>query len=280
MNDELLFERLASHDGPAAVDDAFDDNLYSILQGEMHRSRSWRPALLLVAAALLLAVVGYQVLSGPFGGRPGPSATPQPTSTPATSAAPEGLLEPGPFPLVIVDEVSLDRHRDGPGGRLVRRQWGHTLLKRDSAAPPDGAGFIVFTGDLDVYRNPCAWATSRPDPPTGPTVDDLVAALSLQPGRDATAPTDITVDGYRGKAIELTVPADINFATCDLGEYRSWQDPDGNARFHQGPGQHDLLWIIDVDGTRIVIDAAFYAGTSAIVRAEQQAILDSIHVQR
>ena len=280
MNDEVLFERLASHDGPAAVDDAFDDNLYSILQGEMHRSRSWRPALLLVAGALLLAVVGYQVLSGPFGGRPGPSATPQPTSTPATSAAPEGLLEPGLFRLVIADEVPIAVTVAVPAADWYGVSVGRTLLKRNSAEPPDGAGFIVFTGPLDVYRNPCAWATSRPDPPTGPTVDDLVAALSLQPGRDATAPTDITVDGYRGKAIELTVPAGINFATCDLGEYRSWQDPDGNARFHQGPGQHDLLWIIDVDGTRIVIDAAFYAGTSAIVRAEQQAILDSIHVQR
>ena len=279
MNDELLFERLASHDGPASVEDAFDDRLYSILQGEMHRSRSWRPALFLAAAALLLAVVGYQVLSGPFGGRPGPSATPQPTSTPA-SAPPEGLLEPGPFPIVVVDEVPLTVTVTVPAADWYGVSGGHTLLKRDSAEPPGGAGFIVFTGDLDVYGNPCTWATSRPDPPTGPTVDDLVAALLLQPARDATAPTDITVDGYSGKAIELSVPADINFATCDLGEYRSWQDPDGNARYHQGPGQHDLLWIVDVAGTRVVIDAGFYAATSAAVRAEQQAILDSIQFQR
>jgi hypothetical protein len=276
MNDEQLFERLANHDGSAALDASFEGRLYSILQREMRPRRSLRPALLLVAAVVVLAIVGYRAFFGPHVGGPSPSETAQPTSTPATSAAPEGPLEPGSFTLVVVEEVPLAVTVSVQAADWYGVSGGGTLLKRDSAEPPDGAGFIVFTGNLEVYGDPCAWATSRPDPPTGPTVDDLVAALSLQPGRDATAPTDITVDGYSGKAIELTVPADIAFATCDLGEFRSWQYPDGSPRWHQGPGQHDLLWILDVKGLRVVIDAGFYEGTSPADRAEQQAILDSI----
>jgi len=98
--------------------------------------------------------------------------------------------------------------------------------------------------------------------------------------RGATSPTEIVVDGYAGTAIELTVPADLDFATCWAGEFRSWTNTEDAARFHQGPGQHDLLWIIDVDGTRVVIDAGFYEGTSAADMAELQAILDSIQFPR
>lgn len=60
MNDERLLEQLAAHAGPADVDPAFEDHLYTVLQREMRRSgRSYRPVLLLAAALLLgLAVAG------------------------------------------------------------------------------------------------------------------------------------------------------------------------------------------------------------------------------
>ncbi len=235
------------------------------------------------AAVLVVAVVGFQLFSGPGTGGPGESGTPQPTSTPVTSeapsVAPEGLLDPGPFTLWVDEASGLTTMLTVPAADWYGTNAGGILLKNDTADPPKGAGFITWVGELTVYGDPCQWRTTSPDPPTGPTVDDLVTALSAQPMRDATAPVDITVDGFSGRAIELTVPADIDFADCDRGEFRSWTGPDDAARYHQGPGQHDLVWIIDVDGTRVVIDAAFYEGTSAADRAEQQAILDSIDFQ-
>ena len=46
------------------------------------------------------------------------------------------------------------------------------------------------------------------------TVDGLVAALSEQGGwADVTAPSDISIDGYAGKAFQRTAPADIS--DCD-----------------------------------------------------------------
>jgi Tol biopolymer transport system component len=60
MNDERLFERLATHAGSADMDPAFEDHLYALLQREMRRTgRSSRPILLLAAALLLgLALAG------------------------------------------------------------------------------------------------------------------------------------------------------------------------------------------------------------------------------
>ncbi len=43
------------------------------------------------------------------------------------------------------------------------------------------------------------------------TVDGLVAALTAQQGwAEVTAPSDISVDGYVGKAFQRTAPADMS----------------------------------------------------------------------
>jgi hypothetical protein len=90
-------------------------------------------------------------------------------------------------------------------------------------------------------------------------------------------------------AIELAVPDDIDFAGCDSGEYRSW-GPEDKARSHQGPGQRDLVWIVDVSGNgvfavddfssrqRLIVDAAVLRGMPVDVLTEIQGILDSIVV--
>jgi hypothetical protein len=148
--------------------------------------------------------------------------------------------------------------------------------------PPMGMGLGFKLAD-NVYTDSCRWQGSLLDPPVGPTVDDLVAALSLQPDRKPSKPVAITVDGYQGMAIDFTVPLDADFTTCDEHEYRSyttsnWDGTDHGIRFHQGPGQTDRTWIVDVDGHRLVINGAFFAGTSAADRAELDAMMATIRI--
>ena len=112
----------------------------------------------------------------------------------------------------------------------------------------------------------------------GPKVDDLVAALAAQKRASTVTPVAVTIDGFSGKQIDLVVPLDVNFADCDGGEYHSWSDPTGGDRYNQGPGQHDLLDILDVNGRTLVILRAYSPATSAADLAEQQAIVDSIHI--
>jgi hypothetical protein len=71
------------------------------------------------------------------------------------------------------------------------------------------------------------------------------------------------------------IPSDIDFATCDGGQYWVWDAPP----FAQGPGNRWHLWILDVEGTRAVILAHDFATTPAGIQTELQEIVDSIQIE-
>lgn len=243
-----------------------------------------------VAAVAIVAVVGLGLyFNNPgVGAPPSPSPSPisaptaTPTATPDPTSTPDAFLPEGPFPLT--DGRAVDGVPTLPMTVTIpARDWhgelgGGILVKNDNPGAPDGAGMIVFFGDLYVYGDPCQWATSRPDAPAT-TVDELVAALTAQASRDATDPVDVTLDGYAGKSITLHVPEDAVFSDCDRGTFGSWGLPGSDLtpmRYHQDPGQIDKLWIVDVEGELVVIDIAYYEGTPQAVVDEMHAIVDSI----
>jgi hypothetical protein len=116
------------------------------------------------------------------------------------------------------------------------------------------------------------------DPPTGPSVDDLAVAWADLPAFDATAPTDVTVDGFDGKQVEFTVP-DYDEKECRYGELMLLQDNSGqDGYWAQAPNQHHRVWILDVAGTRLVIAGFWYPDTSSQDRAELDEILSSIQI--
>jgi hypothetical protein len=242
-----------------------------------------------LGAAVVVVIgvfLGARLLASPDGGT-GTGASPTPTATveptPVRTPKPAGLPVGSTYDLRYVgDPISINVTIPAAGwdGEL-----GSGLLTRDTVGPPSGAGIITFVvsaqmkgaGDgLYVYGDPCQWSTTKPDTPAT-TVDELVAALSAQPSREASAPVDITIDGHAGKSMTLHVPADADFATCDSGQFASWgwaaEDP---ARMHQGPSQIDRLWIVDVDGNLVVIDAGQYAGTPQEVADGLDAIVNSV----
>ena len=70
---------------------------------------------------------------------------------------------------------------------------------------------------------------------------------------EVTTPVDVTLAGYSGKYVELQVPADI--AACD--QYRPWEP----WYYAQTPGERWHLWILDVDGVRVVVQSMDHAET-------------------
>ena len=230
------------------------------------------------AAVVLVAAVAFNVstpsgIGGPAGASPSPTATSIPSSAPPSVYA-LGLRQ-GPHRLWSTG-VTMTVMIPAPG--WYGEAGNGILLKNDAAGSPDGAGLIVFAGDpggLYVYGDPCSWSTTRPDEPVA-TVDGVVAALSAQASRDASTPVDVTIDGHAGKSITLHVPEDAVFADCDQGYFASWGvETESAARYHQDPGQIDELWILDVDGELVVIDAAYYEGTPQAVVDELRAIVES-----
>ena len=116
MNDELLFERLVSHDGPAAPDGDFEARLFATLEGELRRRRSWRLALLLAATLVLVftitaaIAVGSGLIKLPWVDRlllpnPSPMSTIVPIPSPTSTIAPPGTVLT--WARVAVDERSL-----------------------------------------------------------------------------------------------------------------------------------------------------------------------------
>jgi len=151
----------------------------------------------------------------------------------------------------------------------------------------DGTDQVVFGTDggqgisawtvRNVYAEPCRWAGTLLDPPIDPSVGGLVAGLTSQKDRHATAPTDVSLSGFTGKYMELTTPAGIDVADCDGGEFRTWIDANGQRNLEAG--QRDLLWIVDVGGTRLVIDSALGPDTTPQDRADRIQMVESIRIE-
>lgn len=235
-----------------------------------------------------LVLLGYRLLPGGNAGVIVPTTTP-PTPTPVIAPSPipsmvtaggevqPGLLAPGMYTAYGYDGTNINVAFTVPAGWT----WNGRHLSKGNGVSSTGATIALLTGDVQVYADPCHWAGTEPNPPTGSTASSLIDALVAQPTRNATAPlarkaaVPGIADVWPGETVELSVPADITFRDCDLGQFRSW-GPAVNAQIEQGPGQRDLVWAVDINSVRLVIDASWFPDTPPDVVAEINAILDSI----
>jgi hypothetical protein len=222
-----------------------------------------------VAAVLVVAVAGVYFLPRAGGLNIGaPAATPSPTPipTPAPTLPPYGQVPPGSYRFdFITFTLPAGWNSDSNGAG-----------KPDSG-PPNGMFLNTWRNVATVYTDPCHWKTSAVS--VSPTVDAVVAALVAQKQSSKVTPTDVTVDGFRGKEIDLMVPLDVVIANCDDGQYTEFTEaPPGGDRYNQGPGQHDLLDILDVNGQILVIKRSYWPANTAADLAELKAIFDSIRI--
>lgn len=251
-----------------------------------------------IAAVLLVALVGYNLLPGRSTGVGGPSPTVSSTVTPSAapstapslsagpSAAvqplPDGVLKAGTYVINRIDGTTItatlpDGWRGIPGFGVTGPD--------DSDAPLGDA--VIFMQASGAFDDPCHWdkagtgSTIQPsEKVVGPTVDDLVADIRANTSYTSTAPVDITIDGHPGKQVDLQLPSDLDFASCD----KETGDQDGTyfpltppaPVYAQGPGNRWHLRIVDVGGTRLIVAVMDYERTPADVQAKAQTIIDSI----
>ena len=285
-------------DGPTEL----PDRSYDAVRAEIDRTRQrvvigpWRTpdmsaiAKFAVGAAAVVAVsvLGFNVL----GGSAPPTAGGLPASAPSVSPSPSATASPSPSPSPSVSPTTPGLPSSGlvpPGEYLVESTSAFNVrltvpagwigagfyVSREGGESPDVRGISFWTVD-NVTTDPCTgtWA----DPVVGPTVGDLVTALSAQPGRAQGPPEAVSVDGHPGQRLVLAVP-DIDFATCQGGRYVSWTTFGGGLRWQQGPGQIQELLIVDVDGERIVIDVSSFPDTPADDLDDLQSMVDSIRIE-
>jgi hypothetical protein len=235
------------------------------------------------AAALAIAILGSTVLTpepAPTVGGPGPTPSATSTPTPSSSGAPAlfrtGQLAAGTyttdaaFPIGITFTVP-----DGWSGLAS----GPTVKVLESDADAKVVAYVSFWIVQTASRNPCG-LSGGDDAPVGPTADDLAEALVGAPGFETSGPTTEIVDGLEGQYVELTGPQ----AGCIEPEL--WTTPDGSCRCMDNRFERNRLWILEVDGSRLVIDASLVPtsgdeeGTSPAEIGELEAIIDSIEIAR
>jgi hypothetical protein len=156
-------------------------------------------------------------------------------------------------------------------------------------------GFVVAAADVftaglsawivgQVPTHPCHNNATLTTP--GDTVDELVQALVAQELRNATAPVEVTLAGYEGKYLEWSVPTDIvvtdaeyHVRGCDDGNFLSWRGRTGGTRYQQVGGQVDQLWVLDVEGETVVLDATYAPDAPQRVRDELAAIVQTLEFE-
>jgi len=232
-----------------------------------------------VAAVLLIAVLGFSVLRptspGIGGGPPSvpTSAEPSPSPSPSSPAYvwPRSL-QAGTYTTRLIWDLPFELRFTVPDG------W----QSRDVEVIRDSTLSVAFHLAGNVYSDPCGGVLM--DPPIGPSVDDLAGALAAMPGFDTTAPTQVSVDGVAtGKYLELAVRADAGCPNPGL-----WADPPDS---HNGAGPvgppswgaelpNSRIWILDVDGVRLVVSALSSDTATAADLAELQAVIDSVRIVR
>ena len=78
------------------------------------------------------------------------------------------------------------------------------------------------------------------------------------------------------------MPPDLDLGTCarDDGEnyFIYWPQRGGGGRYTQGPSQREHLWILDLKGATLVVDAGYFPETTAAVRNELWDIARSVQV--
>jgi hypothetical protein len=261
--------------------------------------RSWWPArrfprmnspvryAIAAAAVLVVALAGYQLLptsntgsdvsspGAPTGQVPSISSSPRTTSTSSiVTVVPFGPCPPpDEDPGCVNDDPrddSITFTFEMPNGWHQFEGNGPPWI--DGNGPPDGASVWFYSPGASLYSDVCRPPNDEeaPDIRVGPTVDDFVTALVEHPSLDVTAPVDVTLAGYSGKYVDLTIPDDIS--DCD-----QYKPIDGHI-YAQGPSQRWHIWVLDVDGVRVLVESNDFPGTDAQRLGEIDAIIESLEI--
>jgi hypothetical protein len=232
------------------------------------------------------------------------SSTPSVTAVPSVSATASPTAVPAPtYPANVMDvpdfsPLEVETYFVEPVGTNIQvfytipaagwMSWFGAFKPGLATDPPDSVVGLSIVNVTNVVQEGCTGHVAA-DPPVGPTVDDMATALAaLSPFVLTRPPSDVTIDGVRGKHLELTVPdlaiqrsGDGNtFTDCTDGELWSWIGKPLSFANHaySHPGQVEEVWLLDVDGTRVMVETLRSPGSSDGDIAELRLILDSIDI--
>jgi hypothetical protein len=238
-----------------------------------------------LAAAMATPEPSVAPATMPTSGPPAqnPTATPYPTyvAVPAHTGKSQ-LLAAAPTPVRLTVTLPTGWEKAGPA----------FYLKPGSTSP---VGLSIGAYSIqNVNTFPCRWSSdSFTDTAYPRTAAGLALALSAFWGQDPSAsffsnatiapvssrPRPTTIGGHPALYVEVLIPSILDFSQCDGGQLVLWESLGGPVRYGLGPGEIDRLWVVDVRGALVVIDAALPLLASRSDAAELQRVIDSVVMQ-
>jgi len=241
------------------------------------RMNSYMKLALAAAAVVVLALAGSRLLpnaQGPGGPRATPAALPTSGHVPAGSyAVAQGGVQ-WTFTLTTDEWFS----QAGDSAMLtIGPRWGAST----------NGGMISFSVEElnarhGAYPDPCNH--DEPGPLAGKTVPALASMLAATPNMTVTGPTNVTVGGRSATYLELATIDPLPCAPNGFwlgygGDPGGCGRPEGCMRWVTADGTTEYIWLLDVNGKRMWIDAETYAGGTPERVAEIHATINSIKFQ-
>lgn len=154
-----------------------------------------------VAAVVIVAVLGYNLLPGSSTGGSGPRVTPSPSPTPTSS--PMALPSP---PAVLAAGRYAYSASDPPFTFTVPVGW--TLNEEDTVRRTDGPidDIVNVLHGMRIAAKDAA-CTEAPAPGIDHTAAALVADMAANPALAASAPRSISIGGLNGQMIDVAIAA-------------------------------------------------------------------------
>jgi hypothetical protein len=146
------------------------------------------------------------------------------------------------------------------------------------------------TDEFSLQRSPCLFGAPvsiEAMPVTGVDADacdragaavafdtpaGAIAALAAMKGVEVVGPTDVTLDGYEGSRLEISVPA-VDATRCTDGAFKLFDGMDAD------PGATLTVYLIDVDGVALGIVIHRGEETTPAMVAEAEAIVASMQIE-
>jgi hypothetical protein len=224
-------------------------------RARMRRGLRWGGYVVGLAAT----VAAVLVLVGLRWSPPASEPDPVDTDVPAQALYNRGLfmdpaaVEPGRY-LVRVNQPPAPESMyvaiDVPAG------WGQDdvySLATAAANDPTTRRLDFYGGVRRVQADACAWPLVRP----GDSTLALAQALSSIAGVRTSEPEPVRLDDRPGYLVRVRAPTSQKaLDDCLDGVYLLYAAVDRRL-CHDAPGWTDLIWVVDVDGRRLVINASY-----------------------